>query len=95
MKILIDARLYGLENAGLGRYAVNLIDQLAKLDKANDYVLLLRKKYFEELVLPKNFKKVLADFQHYSLGEQLLLPKIILAEKPDLSHFLHFKNLIW
>ncbi len=90
MKILIDARLYGLENAGLGRYAVNLIDQLAKLDKANDYVLLLRKKYFEELVLPKNFKKVLADFQHYSLGEQLLLPKIILAEKPDLSHFLHF-----
>lgn len=90
MKILIDARLYGLENAGLGRYAVNLIDQISKIDRENQYVLLLRKKYLEELDLPDNFKKILADFRHYSLKEQLLLPKIIIDERPDLVHFPHF-----
>ena len=95
MKILIDARLYGLENAGLGRYALNLIDQLTKIDKENEYVLLLRKKYFDSLKLPKNFKKVLVDFRHYSFREQLILPKLIASEKPDLTHFLHFNVPIW
>jgi hypothetical protein len=95
MKILIDARMYGLENAGIGRYALNLINQLTQLDDKNDYILLLRKKYFDDLTLPKNFKKVLADFRHYSFAEQLMLPKIIANEKPDLVHFLHFNVPVW
>jgi glycosyltransferase involved in cell wall biosynthesis len=90
MKILIDARLYGPENAGLGRYLSNLILELSKIDSENEYVLLLRKKYFESLDLPKNWKKVLADFRHYSFKEQLLLPGIIQKESPDLVHFPHF-----
>ncbi|MCX6704566.1 MAG: hypothetical protein NTZ07_03950, partial [Candidatus Woesebacteria bacterium] len=59
MKILIDGRLYGLENAGLGRYLINLISELSRLDEKNEYVLLLRKKYFDGLSLPANWKKVL------------------------------------
>jgi glycosyltransferase involved in cell wall biosynthesis len=90
MKILIDARLYGLENAGLGRYLVNLIDELANIDKKNNYVLLLRKKYFKELSVPENWKKVLADFRHYSFIEQTKLPKIISKYKPTIIHFPHF-----
>lgn len=90
MKILIDARLYGLENAGLGRYINNLIDNLASIDSKNQYVILLRKKYFEELNLPSNWKKVLADFRHYSLKEQLILPFLISSNNPDLVHFPHF-----
>ncbi|MEK7526454.1 MAG: glycosyltransferase family 1 protein [Patescibacteria group bacterium] len=95
MKILIDARMYGLENAGIGRYAVNLITQITELDKSNDYVLLLKRKYFDELTFPANFKKVAADFRHYSFAEQLMLPKIINQEKPDLVHFLHFNVPVW
>ena len=49
MKIVIDARLYGLEHAGLGRYVINLINQIEKLDTKNDFYLLLRKKYFKTL----------------------------------------------
>ena len=49
MKIAIDARLYGLEHAGPGRYVKNLIDELASVDKKNKYVILLRKKYFEQI----------------------------------------------
>ncbi len=90
MKILIDARLYGLENAGLGRYTINLIDRLQVIDRKNQYIILLRKKYFEELRLATNFEKVLADISHYSLSEQLQLATIIKKYKPDLVHFLHF-----
>lgn len=90
MKILIDARLYGLENAGLGRYVINLVSELSKIDKRNEYVILLRKKYFEDLSLPKNWTKVLADFKHYSFLEQVYLPKIIRSIKPDIAHFPHF-----
>lgn len=90
MKILIDARLYGLENAGLGRYLINLIGELSKIDSENSYILLLRKKYFDELNIPKNWQKVLVDFRHYSLAEQVRLPSIIKSYKPDLVHFPHF-----
>jgi glycosyltransferase involved in cell wall biosynthesis len=90
MKILIDGRLYGLENAGLGRYLTNLVLELSKIDLKNSYVLLLRKKYFDLLKLPKNWKKVLADFRHYSFNEQILLPGLIQKENPDLVHFPHF-----
>lgn len=90
MKILIDARFYGLEHAGLGRYTVELISNLVKLDKKNKYFVLLRKKYFKTLDLPKNWEKVLADYKHYTLLEQINIPKIIKKINPDITHFLHF-----
>lgn len=89
-KILLDARLYGLENAGLGRYLVNLVAELSKLDSKNDYIILLRRKYFDSLSLPGNWKKVLADWRHYSFAEQFKIPKIISKENPDITHFPHF-----
>lgn len=90
MKILIDARLYGIENSGLGRYLIGLIDGLQNYDNKNNYVVLLRKKYFDSLFLNDNFKKVLLDIRHYSLAEQIFLPYIISKERPDLVHFPHF-----
>ncbi len=87
---MIDARLYGLENAGLGRYTMNLVSELAKLDKKNLYTILLRRKYFKELKLPKNWQKIEADFRHYSLTEQVQLPMIVKRNSPDLVHFPHF-----
>ncbi len=90
MRILIDGRFYGLEHAGLGRYSMNLINQLAKIDTKNEYLILLRKKYFDELTFPDNWEKILADFKHYSLTEQIRLPKIIHKYEPDITHFLHF-----
>lgn len=90
MRILIDGRLYGLENAGLGRYVINLVEELTGFDKKNEYAILLRKKYFNRLKLPENWKKVLVDFRHYSLIEQIRLPKIITEYNPDIVHFPHF-----
>jgi len=91
MKIAIDARLYGLENAGIGRYIMNLINQIEKLDKENKYFILLGKKYFNQLKFKnKNFKKILADYSHYSFKEQIFLPLQLIKIKPDLVHFPHF-----
>jgi len=103
MKIVIDARLYGLENAGIGRYLVNLINQIEKIDlpagrhgKKNKYFILLRKKYFQNLKFSNNFQKVLADYPHYSFQEQIFLPLQLLKLKPELVHFPHFNvPLFW
>lgn len=89
MKILIDARMYGLENSGIGRYIINLTDELKNLGIEQQFLILLRKKYFDELKFPKNWRKILADFRHYTFEEQLKLPRIIDKEKPDLVHFPH------
>ncbi len=90
MKIAIDGRFYGLENAGLGRYTIGLVENLKTLDQKNSYTILLTEKYFQKLSFPKNWKKIAVSFRHYSLKEQLELPKIINQENPDLVHFLHF-----
>jgi len=90
MKIVIDARLYGIENGGLGRYLVNLIDQISKLDKEDKFIVLLRKRYYDSLKFPENWKKELIDFRHYSLKEQIELPRKLKSLNADLVHFPHF-----
>jgi glycosyltransferase involved in cell wall biosynthesis len=95
MKIVIDARFYGLQHTGLGRYTVNLIHELAKLDHKNQYYLLLHQSVFSQFektrnFLPDNFHPVLAEARHYSLKEQLLLPRILRSIQPDLLHVPHF-----
>jgi len=89
MKIVIDARMYGLENAGIGRYVNNLLQELAIIDHKNSYLILLRKKYYHTLSFGNNFHKVLADYPHYSIREQLLLPLCLIKLHPDLVHFPH------
>jgi glycosyltransferase involved in cell wall biosynthesis len=90
MKILIDARMYGLEHSGIGRYIISLIRELRKIGENEQFIILLRRKYFNELKLPENWKKVVANFRHYSFNEQVLLPRLVSREKPDLVHFPHF-----
>jgi glycosyltransferase involved in cell wall biosynthesis len=89
MKIAIDARFYGLEHAGLGRYTIHLIEELAKLDSKNEYHILLRKKYANTLRLPDNFKKITAEYHHYTLREQIGLVKTLNNLNPDITHFPH------
>ena len=79
-----------MENAGLGRYTINLVEELQKIDTKNKYLLLLRKKYFGKLTLAGNWSQVLADYVHYGINEQIKLPGLISSLKPDVVHFLHF-----
>ncbi len=88
MKIVIDARMFGVKHAGIGRYVENLIKQLLIVDSSNDYTLIVRKEDHEKI--KNNVKIVIADARHYSVKEQLLIPSLLAKENPDLVHFPHF-----
>lgn len=94
-KIAIDARILFKESGGLGRYAANLINELAKLDSENDYTIILTPRDEQEYtVTATNFKKLVVDIPHYSYKEQYRLPRILNREKFDLVHFTHFNHPI-
>ena len=90
-RIGIDARFYGPIGKGLGRYTQEIVDNVIKLDKDNEYVIFLRKENFNDFRSDsQNVKKVLADVRWYSLAEQILMPYYISRERLDLMHFPHF-----
>lgn len=90
MKIGIDARLYGLEHAGPGRYVTKLVEEILKLDKKNSYVLFLKSKHADEFKNKKRVKVVTTNIPIYSFTEQIILPFIFAKEKLDLLHVPHF-----
>ncbi len=95
MKIGIDARMLGEEQTGIGLYIKNLIENIAKVDDKNQYVLFLRKNNFDYKLPSENFKKVLADCSWYSFCEQTKFLFQIKKEKLDLMHFPHFNAPIF
>ncbi|MBU0727212.1 glycosyltransferase family 4 protein [Patescibacteria group bacterium] len=91
MRIGIDARMYGVSFTGIGRYTYELIQNLAEMDKEHEFVVFMRKDAYDSFQLPnERFKKVLADYPHYSFGEQFGFLKTVNQEKLDMMHFTHF-----
>lgn len=94
MRIIIDGRFWS--ESGLGRYIRNLVFELQKIDKINDYFILHLKKDFEKVTYQNgNFQKILADFKWYGIGEQIKLLKLLKELKPNLVHFPHFNAPIF
>lgn len=94
-KIGIDARMYGAEQTGIGNYIRNLIINLAKIDRSNQYVIFLSEKEFDKFQPPgENFKKIKAKAHWYSWSEQFALPFVFLNERLDILHFPHFNSPI-
>lgn len=90
-KIGIDARMYGSQFTGIGRYNFELIQHLAEMDTENQYVVFLRKEAFQSFECPNDrFTKVLADFPHYSFSEQFKFLRLLNHYHFDLVHFTHF-----
>lgn len=88
MRICIDGRL--INESGIGRYIRNLLANLSKIDKKNEYFILLKKKDLEKYNWGENFKNIEADFGWYSATEQIKLPQILKKLNLDLTHFPHF-----
>lgn len=91
-RIGIDARFYGPIGKGLGRYVQEIVDNVLRLDKDNEYVIFLRQENFDELLVSDfpNARKVMVDIRWYTFKEQLLFPFYIWREHLDLMHFPHF-----
>ncbi len=91
MKIAIDARFYNPENRGLSCYTRHLVHGLEKLDRKNEYFILLRDKDYATLDFSApNFTKIRAEAHWYTVKEQFALPYLLKKIKPDLTHFPHF-----
>lgn len=89
MRIVIDGRMLGW--TGIGRYTGELVQNLAKLDSENDYIILLDPKDAHKLLgLPANFRTEIVDIRPYGIKEQLVLPFVLYGLRPDLVHFVHF-----
>lgn len=91
MRIGIDARFFGPQETGIGRYVERLIAHLARIDQSNEFVVFLRAKAWD-LWQPPNerWSKVLADVHWYGFREQLIMPRIFRRAKLDLLHVPHF-----
>lgn len=95
MKIGIDARMYRSSTGGIGVYSQNLIKNLARIDKKNQYYIFLAEEDLKEYALKQaNFKAIRANFAHYKLGEQFLFPRLLNRYNLDLIHFLNFNHPI-
>jgi len=90
MKIGIDARLYGTQHTGIGRYTKNLILNLARVDKKNQYIIFGGQEAKQDIAKFKNFKWVKLTTKPYTFAEQTINPIIFSRHKLDLLHVPHF-----
>jgi glycosyltransferase involved in cell wall biosynthesis len=86
----IDARMYGIEHAGIGRYVENLIRELIKQQAVGHLTLFLTSKNAESLSVPDWVEKVPVDIRHYTLREQTAFYRLLNRHTFDLFHFPHF-----
>ncbi|MBI4121884.1 MAG: glycosyltransferase family 4 protein [Parcubacteria group bacterium] len=93
--IAFDARFYGTQVKGLGRYTQELLRHLSKLEHDLQFKIFLNKQGREEWdITDRRFTPVLADVPWYGLAEQRQMPKLIAAANADFAHIPHF-NAPW
>lgn len=88
LRIGIDARLWGINNTGIGRYIESLFSRVIELDKENEYVFFVS----EPDVVPKreNVSTVIVRVPHYSLSEQIIMTDHFERAQLDVLHIPHF-----
>ena len=89
MRIAIDIRK--LHDYGIGTYVRNLIRELARKDKKNEYVLLCRKNDLKRVAaLGANFTGHVQSASNYSLTEQITIPSSLWRSGATLFHTPHY-----
>lgn len=85
MHIALDARII---NSTTGRYVERLLAHLQEIDQSNRYTVLVRQKD-EHFWTPSasNFSVVVAEFDNYSVAEQLGYKGFLDKLHPDVVHF--------
>ena len=89
MRVAIDTRK--IHDFGIGTYIRNLLRQLARIDRDNEYVLLCREADLGIAAqLGPNFRSVREPSPNYSLREQIHVPWVLRRERPDVYHAPHY-----
>ena len=93
MKIGIDCRMYSTKFTGIGKYTKQLVENLAKIDKNNQYFLYFNQEEFKDFKVPgPNFTKFEVNSPHYSIQEQTKFALALYQTSPDVMHFTHFNS---
>lgn len=84
-KIVIDAREW---STSTGRYIRGLVQGLEKIDRQNDYTVLLKPRDLEKWQpAGSNFKKLACPYKEFTFSEQLGYKKQLQSLGADLVHF--------
>lgn len=89
MRIGIDARLTHYTTAGIGQYTINLLNGLAQVDKADDFVVFQSRRAKAALLENGNFHRLGLwtpshhRFEPYLLGTELLQYGLDVLHSPD------------
>ena len=62
MRICLDAREVREITTGIGRYSLNLVQHIARLDRENEYIVLQRPACPHPFVDQENFRTVVAPY---------------------------------
>lgn len=84
----IDARMFGLEHAGIGRYVENIVNRLLTDPHYNYYIITHPKHAAHFKKLPCT--AIETTIRHYSFAEQIKLARILNQLPIDLLHVPHF-----
>lgn len=87
MKIMIDATSLARTITGIENYTKNLIMNLCDLDKKDHELILLFRNDIPAYITGKGFKPLISPFKSQLLTEQIWIPYIVNAYKPDIIHF--------
>jgi glycosyltransferase involved in cell wall biosynthesis len=89
MRIAIDARK--LRDFGIGTYIRNILTELSRLDRTNEYIVLCRPDDIDSGdVLGRNFRMVPETAPNYSVAEQFKIPLSLARESVHLLHEPHY-----
>lgn len=86
----VDFRLYGIDDRGLGRYAIALASILSRLHESYELVAFVHPRRSSSELRERGFEIISAPFLPYSLSEQILFPGVIRRARIDYMYYPHF-----
>jgi len=87
LRIGIDARFAVHKRRGIGNYALKLVDNLARIDSSNEYVIYIDKEDVNKVLPQKsNFKIKKISPSNYLVWEQIVLPVHAKKDGVDILH---------
>ncbi len=95
MTIGIDIRILGNQHGGIGRYTLELVQEILRQDPDQKYLLFYNSNNASEadirqLAEFRNAELIPTPYRHYSFGEQTAFLRLLNAYRPDLMHFTNF-----
>lgn len=88
--VAIDARLYGTQHAGIGRYVQNLVEQLTKSSEKLRLTLFIHSKHSDKFKTMSQVNIIECQTPHYTFQEQIQFLRLLNSQDFDLLHVPHF-----